>query len=236
MDSRKIKTEFSAFKGVLGMYQKNSMYEHVVRLSRYHRMMWWTQDETFGPQNNPNFWRELNEFCWLVYSKAFDSKGPAYLGRLADLQKIWIDVCNIRPSGLGLLDSHTKGNALEILKWAPVLNDAWVLGHIHRRAEFILVSPRSPHNLWEDSSFRTGVTITGRELLGLKEFGYVQKNGVSGYGIFYCNNIYKARNADLVKYSELMDRPENKSMNGIMRFMGLNKSLIESIKNHRRPA
>lgn len=208
------------------MYTKETMLQHVIRLARYHKMSWWVQDEIYGPKNTPHFWYELNEFCWLVYNKAYTSSGPAYLGRIADIQDIRIKICNIQPSGLGLLEHNTKGNALSSPKWAPVLNDAWILGHIHRNADFMLVSLRSPANLWEESQYRRGVTITGRELIGLRHFGYVQdKNPTSEK--FICTNRVLANSSDLIKYSEIMKREK---INDITHFIGLNRALLDAIK------
>jgi hypothetical protein len=212
------------------MYDKETMYTHVVRLTRYNNMHWWVQDEIYGPQNRRHFWRELSDFCWLVYDKAYNSIGPAYIGRIVDMQEIRYKICNIIPGGIGLLHEDTKGNALSFPKWAPILNDAWTLGHIHRRAKFILVSPRSPVNLWENSMFRQGVTITGRELIGLQHFGYERRD--SGiHTEFFCSNPFKANESDLIEYNVLMEKEDKKRMGSILKFIGLNHQLLNEIKN-----
>lgn len=211
------------------MYTKELMEIHTARLSRFHGMKWWLQDEVYGPKNIPRFWRELNEFCWIVYSKAFMSSGMAYLGRIGDIQQIRRNICQMPASGSGLLSEHAKGNALSLPKWAPLLNDSWVLGHIHRKASFTNISPFSPANLWEDSESRVGCTVTARELIGLINFGYVFENG-----IYNCKNPVLAQAADLIKYNEIMMREERKGMKSIMIFISINHDLREAIRSFDR--
>jgi hypothetical protein len=55
-------------------------------------------------------------------------------------------------------------------RWNFAYNDAWVLGGVHSRLEFHIASPRRLGNVWLEADKEMGVT--GRELCGLKTFGY----------------------------------------------------------------
>jgi hypothetical protein len=119
-----------------------------------------------------NFLNDLLEYCWLAYSKAHEASGPQLIGRKGDL---WV-ADHLKRTGIRveekqtLWDSHTRGNIQILDRWAPVVNDCWMLGGIHRRADFDLVSVRTLKNLWDfDNGFHV---VTAREIMGLLNFGY----------------------------------------------------------------
>ncbi|TVP60607.1 MAG: hypothetical protein EA351_00440 [Gemmatimonadales bacterium] len=81
--------------------------------------------------------------------------------------------------------------------WHFLYNDAWVLGGIHGRIEFILASPRTRKNIYDEESGH--LTITGRELLGLHFFGYEFRE-VFGQGLAVCARREVADAANLSQY------------------------------------
>ena len=68
-----------------------------------------------------NFVNDLLEYCWLVYSKSLNAKGPQLIGRTGDL---WVAE-HLGRVGLDLdkkqtlWDPHTKGNIQVMDKWPP---------------------------------------------------------------------------------------------------------------------
>lgn len=161
------------------------------------------------PKNNEL--NDLTEYCWLAYSKAFFSRGDQLMGRTPDL---WIErylaQANIdRGKKDTLWESHTRGNIQLLDKWAPVVNDAWVLGGVHRYADYVLVSGMTVGNLWsfaekfEANKPQRGFhVVTGRELLGLREFGYTFSK--AGQVKLVCSDRDKAAGATLRAYHTLM--------------------------------
>lgn len=63
------------------------------------------------------------------------------------------------------------GSILHSKKWTPLMNDAWILGGIHGGIPFHLASKRTVDNIKSESTDHV-MTITGRELLGLRHGGY----------------------------------------------------------------
>ncbi len=127
------------------------------------------------------------EYCWMAYSKSLASRGDMAVGRQSDLarQGLYDKVAELVKSEIGplaakdpakpgvpnltFLDKGVHGNLLNQDKWAGPVNDAWVLGGIHRKANFRLTSPRIIENLWNTDGF---LVVTAREILGLLCFGY----------------------------------------------------------------
>jgi hypothetical protein len=154
------------------------------------------------------------------------------IGRMPDLTDFKRKVCNIDTSkGQTLFDQGTRGNALEMDKWAPIMNDTWILGGVHRFADFVLYSPRSFENLWENSPKRVGMVVTARELCGLTAFGYVRKT-VRGAEVRYvCENRGKAQGADLLKYDAMIDQEDRRASTAILKHMGLRDDVAADIRN-----
>ncbi|HHL2712519.1 TPA: hypothetical protein ACQ39K_004127 [Yersinia enterocolitica] len=150
-----------------------------------------------------NFINDLTEYCWQVYQKAFYALGPMIIGRVADLwNKPTLEKYKIKV-GDTLWMPKAQGNILVMDKWAGVLNDAWLLGGIHRRADFRLVSYLSPENLW---NYPMGYhVVTAREVMGLLNFGYTMTRNRS-FIIFKCNDYVRANGANLITYDFLMKK------------------------------
>jgi hypothetical protein len=128
--------------------------------------------------------------------------GPQLIGRTGDL---WVPV-HLQRAGIKLEDQqtlwdpHTRGNIQVLDKWAPVVNDCWVLGDVHRRADFDLVSARTLKNVWDfDKGFHV---VTAREILGLVTFGYAVKQQPSGVRLV-CTDVSKAQGATIQAYDAL---------------------------------
>lgn len=150
-----------------------------------------------------NLLNDMLEYCWLAYSKAVNATGPQLIGRTGDL---WV-AQHLRRAGISLEDQqtlwdpHTKGNIQMLDKWAPVVNDCWVLGGVHRYADFELVSVPKLQNLWD---FNQGFhVVTAREMLGLLEFGYSVKQQSNGVKLV-CTDQAKAHLASIQAYDALM--------------------------------
>lgn len=146
--------------------KKGTVNPHVAALEAYQRA-----ETVYGGQNAAN---QLLEYCWLAYSKALQASGPQLIGRQKDL---WVpkflDPVNLAEKQT-LWDPNTNGNIQKLDKWAPTVNDCWVLGGIHRRADFELVSVRTLQNLWDFKGVdgKPLHVTTAREILGVLHFGY----------------------------------------------------------------
>ncbi|HTO69366.1 MAG TPA: hypothetical protein VMR31_05845 [Myxococcota bacterium] len=158
----------------------------------------------FGPYApNKNFLNDLLEYCWLAYSKALKASGPQLIGRQGDL---WVPQylakAGVDPkSHEKLWADHAKGNVQVLDKWAPVVNDCWVLGGVHRRADFNVVSILALKNLWD---FGAGFhVVTAREILGLLHFGYSLERQ-AGKLRLVCADSAAAQSATIEAYDRLM--------------------------------
>lgn len=165
----------------------------------------------------------IAEYCWVAYSKSLASVGDMVIGRQADLsrQGLYDKVAELVRTEVGpltneqmqardakfgkvapnltLLDEGTHGNLLNQDKWAAPVNDAWLLGGIHRKAKFRLASPRVMENLWNQSGF---LIVTAREILGLLHFGYeLQQIGPWQVFVLPPHKAVDASRATLQEYS-----------------------------------
>jgi hypothetical protein len=102
-----------------------------------------------------------------------------------------------------------KGSILHYNKdWHFLLNDSWLLGGVHAEAEFHLASPRHRDNVVDPAGGY--LTVTGRELTGLKEFGYrFVSAGYLDQEIAICSNKAAARAADFAKIWAAVERQDN---------------------------
>jgi len=147
---------------------------------------------------------ELAEYCWTCYSKTLASKGHMVIGRVSDLTAAGLHekVADIG-AGQYLFDHGTQGNLLRMDKWARVVNDAWLLGGVHRRATFRLASRITMGNLWNSNGGY--FVVTAREIAGLLHFGYQYKR-VGPWQVLTSENQGKAANANLVEYDNYINR------------------------------
>jgi hypothetical protein len=176
-----------------------------------------------------NFINDLLEYCWLVYSKAVNATGPQLIGRTADL---WV-AQHLQRTGINpqkrqtLWDPHTRGNIQVLDKWAPVVNDCWVLGGMHRHADFELVSMRTLKNLWDfDKGFHI---VTAREILGLLNFGYTLKQLPHTLKLV-CTDQAKAGAATIQAYDSFMKDKQNTGADSIRSILVMDPALKNEIQ------
>lgn len=115
--------------------------------------------------------------------------------------------------------SSVSGAILWDQNWTPGVNDAWLLGAVHRRFEFHYtdnslgggatgsgskVGPKG--QLWSDDNHGDAkLRVTGRELLGLDHFGYERDRSLGDYQIsFAVRNHNKWRDATFTNYNRMM--------------------------------
>lgn len=181
-------------------------------------------------KNNTNrILNDLTEYCWIAYSKSFERSGPHIIGRTDDL---WVPEYLERA---GITDKNTQtlwdasvtGNIQLLDKWAPVVNDCWVLGGVHRRADFELISVRTLKNLWD---FKGNYHIvTAREVLGLLHFGYSMKQGPASLW-FVCTDVAKANAATLEEYGSFMNSKEASGPDSIRSILVMDRKLKNEIE------
>jgi hypothetical protein len=154
-----------------------------------------------NPRIRRDILEELTEYCWCAYSKAMRGSGDLVIGRVQHLGAagLYSKVADIAQGGT-MFDGAATGNLLKTDKWARVVNDSWVLGGVHRGANFRLVSPLLLENLWNASE--RFLVVTAREILGLLYFGY-QLDCVGPYQVLMPHSHAMAAAADLLKYDGL---------------------------------
>jgi hypothetical protein len=111
-------------------------------------------------------------------------------------------------SGSGALNepSATRATQGAVLHypagWHFLTNDSWILGGVHGKVEFHLASPRVAQNIFADGM----LTVTGRELTGLRAFGYGITKMSNGTEIAHCVNSKRAAEATLAGYWQELDK------------------------------
>jgi hypothetical protein len=177
-----------------------------------------------------NFLNDLLEYCWLVYSKAFSASGVQLIGRTGDL---WVSE-QLKLVGISdtdkqtLWDPHTKGNIQVMDKWSPAVNDCWVLGGVHRRADFELVSIRNLKNLWDFS--KNLPVVTAREILGLLHFGYKLEQQPARLCLV-CKNPADAQGATIEDYNDFMVEMQAKGADSIRSILVMDPALQNEIQS-----
>jgi hypothetical protein len=181
------------------------------------------------PKRVRNLFSDMLEYCWLAYSKSLNAVGPQFIGRQGDL---WV-ADHLQRAAISLQqkqtlwDPHTKGNIQVLDKWAPVINDCWVLGGVHRNADFILVSVRTLKNLWDfDHGFHV---VTAREILGLLHFGYEVKQQSEGVRLT-CTNRSKAQLATIQAYDSFMQDKQEIGADSIRSVLVMDPALKKEIQ------
>ena len=117
--------------------------------------------------------------CYQVYqNSATNPLESMVVGRLVkrdgaskpiNLSQIGHGIDNIERANFGRANNASVGSVLDTQDWTVAMNDAWLMGGIHACHDFYVASPRTAQNVL-DPEF--GLTVTGRELLGLTTFGY----------------------------------------------------------------
>ncbi|MFC1572331.1 hypothetical protein ACFL6M_01910 [Candidatus Eisenbacteria bacterium] len=111
-------------------------------------------------------------------------------------------------------------------KWAPVVNDCWVLGGVHCRADFDLVSVRTLKNLW---NFNQGFhVVTAREILGLINLGYSVKQKPNLVK-FVCTDPGKAQAATIQAYDAFVKGKERMGADSIRSILVMDPALKNEI-------
>ncbi len=163
---------------------------------------------------------ELTAFCFKCYQRANTANGDQIIGRFSDLLRdgIYQKVARMmpqnpvvtlhawqQPTARNLFQRGARGNALLMDKWATMMNDAWLLGGMHRGADFQLASPRIPDNLWNHGGGY--LVVTAREILGLQEYGY-ELDETGPTPVFRRRN-WRSRWVSLIDYDSMIARKGN---------------------------
>ncbi|MGB7803210.1 hypothetical protein [Buttiauxella sp.] len=202
-----------------------------IGFSRTHDSFIWEQEgqqgivnssissQFFNHTRRKNNLNDLVEYCWHAYMKANTASGAMLIGRTGDLwRKDILQKCNLA-QGDNLWKQEAKGNILAMDKWLGVLNDCWIMGGIHRYADFRLMSPLSPDNLW---NYQSGFhVVTAREILGLLRFGY-KKSVINNIATFKCGSLDTARRANLRDYELLMRKEQLRGISSITKLISAN--------------
>ncbi|QPI85317.1 hypothetical protein I3V23_12345 [Rhodobacterales bacterium HKCCA1288] len=88
------------------------------------------------------------------------------------------------PSSKGSANSLEGGSILSLVKgkWSVTYNDAWLCGAVHGLKEFHCASDLSPENVFDE---KFGLTVTGRELVGLHIAGFIRQQTIQKDGSLY---------------------------------------------------
>lgn len=165
-----------------------------------------------------NYLNDLLEYCWIVYSKALQAKGPQLTGRQGEL---WVpmqfDKVGIQNEKTDYLwKDFTKGNILNIDKWSPTVNDCWVLGGVHRQADFELVSKEVIGNLWKVKE--NYHVVWAREILGVLHFGYKYDHQMGQHRLV-CKDPEAASSASIEEYDEYMQGMQAKGPDSVQELL-----------------
>lgn len=182
-----------------------------------------------------NIANQLLEYCWLAYDKARRASGPQMIGRTGDLWTAeYLAPANLTGKQT-LWDPNTNGNIQKLDKWAPTVNDCWVLGGIHRRADFDLVSVRTLTNLWDFKGVdgKPLHIVTAREILGILHFGYSFATR-SDTSRLVPVDTSKADAATIEAYDQLMREESSKGSNSIRSILQLDPKLQKQIHDFDR--
>ena len=177
----------------------------------------------FG-RSSGNYLNDLLEYCWLVYSKCLNGVGSQMIGRTGDL---WVTQY-LQKAGISLQqkqtlwDAHAKGNIQVMDKWSPTVNDCWVLGGVHRMANFEPVSELVLKNSWD---FKTNLpVVTAREILGLLHFGY-KLTKEAKRTTYECVNAGAARGASIEEYDRYMKEMQAQGPDSIRSILAMDSNL-----------
>ena len=202
------------------MYTLESMRGELARIYRQQDGFIWAPE---GESKDATL-DEIVRYCWTGYEKALTAKGPQVIGRISDIHmSLQVKIANIT-KGQTLHDSSTHGNILKMDRWCLVMNDCWLLGGVHRRATFELMSQPTWQNVWNPTV--GGFIVTIREVIGLEHFGYVREAGRSlGPGSqaaasYTCRNPSAAMVADLEAYHLAVALRESRGPMGAVEFIG----------------
>jgi hypothetical protein len=145
--------------------------------------------------------------CYQTYvSSSKPTLGMLIVGRIVkkdangrSLPMIGLD--DIERTNFGISNKRDPGSVLWSRYWSIPLNDAWLMGGIHAGLDFYLASPRTKDNIYDEEF---GLTVTGRELLGLTTFGYKfpPKSAIGDAYPMQCADRTRASNATFQEYEK----------------------------------
>ena len=156
---------------------------------------------------NPPYWdKELFsiEVAWRVYRNTtmkskFDFLVMGRWVTYSTPNTPGIDVSLMR--NLHVMDETYFGAPImNCSSWTLFVNDAWLLGGIHNFAQFQLASFITIGNIYQtQGKFSNQLTVTGREVAGLKTFGYIKRGLLTG-SVFVCTDLNRANSANFNEY------------------------------------
>lgn len=154
-----------------------------------------------------------NSYCLLGRMGALDD----IVGTLPIGRQILV-MSDMSTANFFVTDNTQSGNVLRQVNpvWTIGINDAWLLGGIHGRSIFNFAGEVRWNNNINDlldylhvyiqGDDRHPITITGREILGLKGAGYIP-HIVSGTLLFSPpSNIQETHNFDFVEYHQVLSQ------------------------------
>jgi hypothetical protein len=145
------------------------------------------------------------ELAWEVYQAALGQShvdslvlgrkvGPHFAGLGID------DVLRANFRTINQLDNDGAILQMADDEWTYLVNDSWVLGGVHAHKPFYIASERTPDNIYSVNYDR--LTVTARELTGLKVFGYVIQHRQGLGEVAVCVDTDLADMASFEAYNE----------------------------------
>lgn len=169
-------------------------------------------------RNNSN---EHIDACWKIYQNASQTRNSMLVaGTIQDLD----EALRI----FGRTSATQNGSVLRSDTWSIILNDAWILGGVHAKANIELASLPTWSTL-KNYKYRKGdpveqiFRVTGREMIGLRSFGYAVVQGPLTLNssnakvkrMMNCIDPQLAESATFTKYKEIIEK-----FAGIMAYKG----------------
>jgi hypothetical protein len=119
-----------------------------------------------------------------------------------------IGIGDVERLNFGTSSERAGGSVLWSRYWSIPLNDSWLLGGVHAALPFYLASPRTASNLNDPTH---GMTVTARELIGLKTFGYQMNPNTRLGEVFECADPHRAATATLQQYQRAVEESQRSS-------------------------
>lgn len=195
------------------VYSQSAFEQDLLTLARTHyqltelRLNPWEQDRTgYEAPADANSKISLSQIsrrtAWAVYDKVARSAGEMYVGRLAQTRLLYRRF-NLEDPNHYNLTNGLPINVQKLKRWSVCINDCWMLGAIHTQKKFCLVSSiRNPDHVYDANNGY--FIVTGRELNGLRNFGYEPEREWGSVMTFVCRKPQKAARATLRNYAALM--------------------------------
>lgn len=143
------------------------------------------------------------ELCYQIYLNSSRAQlGALVIGRVVKPATPTgtpplIGLDDVERTNFGITGDRSPGSVLWSTYWSIPLNDAWLMGGVHAGLPFYMASPRTEANVLDPT---WGITVTGREVLGLKTFGYEVNPDTRLGEVFECKDRGKASTATFLRY------------------------------------